>query len=291
MSSWAAGAEIRIVHLEHEIARVSESGTSSPMRIEAASTTLAEAKHWLRPWPYLRGTLGGSGPERVWGRIHEVEEILEGLDGKSQELFNRARDHVRAELPRDLSKWERDYRDAPADQKDQIARYMIERSHEAAATKWATQRNQQRGIIWISLILLGMAVLAMVLQSLTTNRFLPAPQDDLDIDPGITLVIVMAFGALGGILSGLVALYLGQNQLENTRWLDLRPALILAKAAFGIWAAVVGAAAVGTELIVGNYQSLPALVLIALVFGYGQQAVTTFLDQRAASLLKPEAIK
>ena len=46
-----------------------------------------------------------------------------------------------------------------------------------------------------------------------------------------------------------------------------------------------GVLAVGTNLIVGVYTSLASVLLLAFIFGYAQQAVTRFIDRKAADVL------
>jgi hypothetical protein len=44
--------------------------------------------------------------------------------------------------------------------------------------------------------------------------------------------------------------------------------------------------AVGTGLIVGKYLSLPAVLLLALIFGYGQKSVAKLLERKATDLIE-----
>jgi hypothetical protein len=95
----------------------------------------------------------------------------------------------------------------------------------------------------------------------------------------------MIFGMLGGALSALLSLYITDKQFTNTMWFDPRPALTLVKVSVGLWSAVVGVLAVGTGLVVGVYTSVASVLLLAVLFGYGQQALTKFMDRKVEDLI------
>ncbi len=62
------------------------------------------------------------------------------------------------------------------------------------------------------------------------------------------------------------------------------PLLVAAKLVMGIWTAVTGIVAVGSGLLVGADTSVASALLLAFIFGYGQQAVTGLLDRKVAEL-------
>jgi ribose/xylose/arabinose/galactoside ABC-type transport system permease subunit len=57
----------------------------------------------------------------------------------------------------------------------------------------------------------------------------------------------------------------------------------------GIYSAMIGVLAVGTGELVGGYGSVASVLLLAFIFGYGQQALTTFIDRKVASTVKDKA--
>jgi hypothetical protein len=291
MASWTADAKVRIHHLKDEIDRVSQSGQAPNPRLTAASVTLEEAESHLAGAPRAKDALSGSGPKIVWGMLHEVEETIDDLDQDVGRLHREAIGHLKRESAADKDAWERKYARARRASRARMARAVIHEAHIAAEDKHTSELNQRRGISVFSSVLIGVAIAVVVLQVFTPAPFLPAPQDAPDVSGASILLLVMLFGCLGGLLSGLVALYLAPTDLDNTRWFDPKPTLVYAKASVGLWTAVIGVAAVGTGVIVGIYQNLAALLLLALMFGYSQQAVTTFIDKRAASMLEAEESK
>lgn len=52
----------------------------------------------------------------------------------------------------------------------------------------------------------------------------------------------------------------------------------------GVWTGTFGVIAVGTGVIDGTYGSLSSMLLLATIFGFGQETVTAFIDKRAAGL-------
>jgi hypothetical protein len=56
------------------------------------------------------------------------------------------------------------------------------------------------------------------------------------------------------------------------------------KVALGLWTALIGILAVASGVLVGVYSSGASALFLAFLFGYGQQAVTTFIDKRVADL-------
>lgn len=58
------------------------------------------------------------------------------------------------------------------------------------------------------------------------------------------------------------------------------------KVVLGVWMAVIGILAGGTGVIVGVYVSVASALLLSFLFGYGQQAVTRFLDERVVTMLQ-----
>ena len=98
----------------------------------------------------------------------------------------------------------------------------------------------------------------------------------------------MIFGMISGTLSSLFSLYIGKTRLMDTLWFDPRPGLTFVKMAVGLWAAFLGVLAVATEAIVGIYTSIGSVILLAMIFGYSQQAVTAFMDRKVASMLSEE---
>jgi hypothetical protein len=94
----------------------------------------------------------------------------------------------------------------------------------------------------------------------------------------------MVFGMIGALLSLVVHLYREERpQGPATHG----PRLATMKCAGGVCTACVGVVAV-TAAPVAVYDSVPAVLLLALAFGCAQDEVTNSLDKRAGSLLPSE---
>jgi hypothetical protein len=150
-----------------------------------------------------------------------------------------------------------------------------------------SERNQQRGILGIGAGLFLAAIVTVVVQAAVPggDRLIPLPSNGATMPSWALLAVVMLFGVLGGSMSALFSLYITDQVITNTLWFDPRPGLSLVKAVIGLWTAIVGILAVGTGVVVGIYTSLPAVLLLAFLFGYGQQAVTRFIDRKVVALV------
>lgn len=229
--------------------------------------------------------LTGDAPADVWTRLHEIEDELNDFCTDLALLTQQAELHLanepsarkRATATEELTRLTGD----PALVR---ARLLVRESHARSRRTHDTERSTQRGAVVISLVLLAMALVTWVVQIRSTTYFVPAPGDST-IGPATLLVLLMGSGALGALLSALTHLYLGSRRVSDTTWFDPRPGLTCAKVGLGVWAAVLGSMAVGSELLVGEYSSVPAAIMLATAFGYSQQALTKFLDQKASGLV------
>ncbi len=125
-----------------------------------------------------------------------------------------------------------------------------------------------------------------MLQVGTKSAFLDHPSEGTGVSNVALLTLIMLFGSLGGLVSAFVSLYVTDKGFRDTLWFDPRPMLTAAKVALGLWTAVVGILAVGSGLLVGTYTTLASALLLAFLFGYGQQAMTGFLDRKVGKLVE-----
>ena len=276
MRAWVEEVVARINHLELELTKVK---SVDPDVASDCKSKLDEVKAGVGPPSYSLKV------NMAWLLLHDVEEAIDDLEQNVQRLYLRAREHSRSELPSKVAEWEKEYAGFLTDnERRESSRHMIHLAHEAAAAKYPSQRKRQRGILSISGVLLLVAASVLFLQGLSAESFLPPPPGSA-LEGVLLVLFVMIFGIAGGLLSGLIALYLSPNPLDNTRWFDPKPALVFAKASLGAWTAFIGVAAVGTGVVVGVYASLESVLLLSIVFGYGQQAITKFLDERAGEMV------
>jgi hypothetical protein len=155
--------------------------------------------------------------------------------------------------------------------------------------KFDSARKTRIGLSWCAAALTAFAAVAVLAQSRTSEAFVPLPESS-KVAPTLFLALLMGAGALGGMLSALFSLYLTKD-VEDTSWFDPRPALALTKVAVGAWASVIAAVAVGTGVLVGQFTSVPAALLIGVAFGYAQQALTGILDRHTAGLTEDTSKK
>jgi hypothetical protein len=233
--------------------------------------------------------------DRGWPRVHSLEERVNARDSRLAFLAKQAADHLTSETNAAArrsakSEFEKLRRASEADPDDTMkrdcalerARSLIKESHSRSRVKFDSARKTGAGLRWCAAVLMLFGVAAVVGQSLTRELFVPRPEGS-DINSTLFLGLLLATGALGGMLSALFSLYL-TKKVEDTSWFDPRPTLAWTKVALGAWASVIAAAAVGTGVLVGKYTSVPAALLIGVAFGYSQQLFTGILDKHAAGL-------
>lgn len=104
-----------------------------------------------------------------------------------------------------------------------------------------------------------------------------------DVSRWALLILVMAFGAVGGLITGIPALA-ALPSVNSPFNFPMQQAFL--KLALGSLTAVVGVIVTGSAGVTTGYASMQALAGVALVFGAAQQAVTQFLDKRADQILQ-----
>jgi uncharacterized membrane protein len=100
------------------------------------------------------------------------------------------------------------------------------------------------------------------------------------------LLVVMVFGCLGAFLTAIPAL----TQVPRTRSpfnVPLQQTLL--KLVLGALTGVVGVMIVGSGIVSAGLESVASMLVLAVVFGAGQQAVTRFVDQYAKTVLTTKA--
>ena len=229
----------------------------------------------------------GSAVQDVWMRLHWIEEHEDALRADTDDVVRAAQAHVEQDVSarKRLDDELRTAHDDPA-LTHAVALGAIRRVHRQDHQKHIDERQRNRAmVVFTGLLGLG-AVLMLVLQA---SAFADTPF--LVIPPGATiggtplLALVVLFGAVGGLISALVSLYLTTKVVDGTMWFDPRPAMSAVKVVLGAWTAFLGVLMVGTGLVVGVYTSVPSAIILAVLFGYGQQAVTgVLLDRNVGKL-------
>lgn len=238
-------------------------------------------------------SLKGDKVEDTWGELHRIEVGVDAYEPMAA-LLQLVDEHIDQDLPKKRADQIRKLLSSQEGQPQEqrlTALHAIREAHDAAAERHASERNWQRGIVVISAGALLAGPLIVVFQAIfaANGSIVPFPSDRPDVPAAALLALVLFFGVLGGVLGALVTqyrIYEKQQIVTSTLWFDPMPALTLAKVALGMWMAFFGILLVGTGVVVGLYTSIAAMILLAFLFGYGQQAVTQFMDKKVASMLE-----
>lgn len=294
MTGWTTLARERADLLEEQILDL-RAARADQERLDALRGKLAEVRTHHIDTPDRLAWLTGNAINESWSELHRIEERIDELtpDARVEDLMQDAERHVEQEVPGKRAVELRRKLAAPpvtAAGRRRSAVAVIRDVHGAAEERHESERNQQRGILYIAAGLFAAAALTIVVQALlpATDRIIPLPGNGATMEGWALLALVMLFGMLGGALSALVSLYMTGKKLTNTLWFDPRPALCLVKVTVGLWTAVLGVLAVATGAIVGIYTSLASVLLLAFLFGYAQQAVTRFIDRKVADIIGTE---
>lgn len=232
----------------------------------------------------------GTRVQDVWMRLHTIEEGIEASRSDFRTAVRHARSHVQGDAAATRSLNE-ELGLAQGDlEMRAIAVDAVRRAHRKSHQKHIDERQRNRAMVaFAATLALGVGV-ALLLQAYTfeTTSFLVMPKDETSIGSTALLALVLGFGALGGFISALVSLYLTSKSVDDTMWFDPRPTLVAIKLSLGAWTAFLGVLMVGTGLIVGVYSTVPSAIILAFLFGYGQQAVTGVLLDRHVGKLSEE---
>lgn len=256
-----------------------------PRKIRDVRRNHIEAPHGIADW------LTGNSVNESWSELHRIEESIDSLEPLLAVVVSRADTEVAAELPAKRAQALRatfhDSKLQPLERRLN-ALEAIREAHHAAEARHDSERNQREGMMLIGAGLLLGAVTLLVLQAtaLRNEVLLPKPSEGTSLSAWGLMALVMLLGALGGGVSSLISLYVAARKFPDTMWFDPRPALTFVKVVLGIWLAVIGVLAVGSGVVVGVYVSVGSTMLLSFMFGYGQQAVTKFLDQRVIAMLQ-----
>lgn len=286
---WVPTAEDRIEELRGEVERLrcDNLPNGSP---RDANRLIDRVDRELRQ---LRVELSDSStpqPEKVWGTLHTLEEDLD-LMVEEDVLVARALEHARSSLTaKDAARAVKMLESPALDAATRVrrARELIHTSHEASAQVHGSERNWFHGVAFAAVMLLISSATLFLFELVFDIRLITvaAVAGAGTPRPSVMLGLVMLAGAVGALLSGTIALYVRRRPAQdNTYWFDPTRRLLLLKVALGPLIALAGVALLSATEIVGDYPSTLALFLVALTFGYSQQAVTQALDRHAHDLL------
>lgn len=291
MTGWATLARERADLLDDQISDLQSAGADQG-KLDSLSGKLADVRMQHIDTRDRLAWLTGNAINESWSELHRIEERIDDLtpDAYVDELVQDAQLHAKQETPGKQAAELKHQLEQPgmaAEKRRRAAVALIREAHGAAEERHESERNQQRGILYIAAGFFVAAVVTIVVQAIMPagDRIIPLPGNGATMAGWALLALVMLFGMLGGALSALVSLYMTGKKLTNTLWFDPRPALSLVKVVMGLWTAVLGVLAVGTGVVVGVYTSLASVLLLAFIFGYAQLAVTRFIDRKVADIV------
>ncbi|MEV8630784.1 hypothetical protein AB0395_03930 [Streptosporangium sp. NPDC051023] len=273
---------------------------------EGIGTHLARAESYARSRHGLRRWLTGHALEGAWSNVNSATVMLYGVL-PTAELCGRVTEVVaigRAYLPGDDPRLVQLQARLAAGDLGEHDRPLMQSVLRAAYTAQALETGRVRsfrnlllgGVVTLTLIVLGVVVVGAIWPDavpmcgnqavVQTQGLMPAqicPTGGLRPSHG-DVPLVALIGILGAALS--TAASLSTRSELSTRY-SLAVAQNLLKAPAGVATAILGLLILNSGFVPGfsGLGSQPAILVWAMVFGYGQQIVTRFVDQRADNLL------
>ncbi|WP_142282797.1 hypothetical protein [Mycobacterium aquaticum] len=236
----------------------------------------------------------GTEIERAWSRLREVEERMVGLvDGATLPVYAaRAAQRGHAYL---------DYADPQLAQLDKLCAQsdppeaelrsataeVLRAAHAKADHANREARYLRNRLLIASVFCVVFSAAIVVAQAAAPTLNFVVPHDDWHASAWGCLVVVMLFGAVGALFTAIPAV---SRIPTNVGPFNLPLQQGLLKIAFGPLVAVVGLALLGNGIgPMKPPQTVPDLLLMAVIFGAGQHAVTRYVDKRAGQILTAAA--
>lgn len=273
---------------------------SDPQEGPTASPHFYQLKHTRRPmW---------TEPDLAWQELHEAEEAL---------LRVATNDYVMAQATNILGRLHEGGSDAadPREAQWTTVANRVQSLPAAAPISLADREQLRQALAYVNdasdraqrgtksyrstlvsiALLASVALLVVAIASVldpkdfpTCGPSAPGSQTTVCFNGGVEarpwdMAMLLVAGGLGGLMSALA--FLGKiNTLENPYRLQLIQLAI--KFPVGSITALAGIAALQSSALT-SLKPVPGtqLLLYAIVFGFGQQAITTWLDNKASSVL------
>lgn len=295
-ATWRQSVQRRLTMLYDDLARLEGRPLADSQRTELdvlMNTYLHDADVASRARVGPGKWWCGTEVERAWARLREVEERTVGLLPES-DLLDRAVDaaaagafYLKADDARLLalngarSAAATDSRELPH-VRGAMRSVLIAAHAEADRANQAARYLRNRLLLVSGLGALIGTLLVLAQWWLPGDPFLTAPTI-WHRQAWVFLLVVMLFGAVGALFTAVPAMSKVPADFSPFN-LPLQQALL--KLVIGPLTAVVGLAILSNgDLGGGPPTTWPALLLVSVVFGAGQQAVTTYVDQRAKAVL------
>jgi hypothetical protein len=164
-----------------------------------------------------------------------------------------------------------------------VIRSVLDATYDRDLTFQHDSRAFRNRLIVTSLLVVTAAGVLVLLQwRLPGGGLLDRPSAAADVPRWALMLVVITFGAVGGLLVSIPALA-AIPRAPSPYNFPLQQAIL--KVTAGALTGLVGVIVIGSSGVTNGFSSLEALVGTAVVFGASQQAVTQFLDKRAQQII------
>jgi len=295
---WRQAVQRRRTMVEDDLGRLDLPEDESAERDHLVGVLLADANKASQAKVGLRKWWWGTEVERAWARLREVEERSVDLvpEDELAALAADASAHASFYLQGDdkrvlhldglrLAMAKKEAVAAPALRAAIVN--VLRGAHARADSLNQEARALRNRLVLSSGISITFAAMLLLAQVFAEADFIAPVGSGWAGRRWTFLALVMLFGGVGALFTAIPAMSKVPSDFSPFN-LPLQQAVL--KIAFGPLAAVVGLAALNAEAFqVKPPDTLSGILLIAIVFGAGQQAVTGFVDRRAKDVLKAAA--
>jgi hypothetical protein len=173
-----------------------------------------------------------------------------------------------------------------------LAESVLREAHQRSDESHRSVRAFRNRLVLVGLLLLvattGLIAMQAIWAEFPLIGFqLPQVTAEAGLQPWVWLLLVAVFGGVGGLWAA-ANLWMTVPRDPSPYNLPIQQGML--KIPAGAFVAVVGLMLIGGGVIQGiTLDAAPAALAVAVVFGYSQQLLTTFLDRRASAILEPEA--
>lgn len=272
--------ELRRVRAEAPIANIQE------MLDEAHKAAIAPVN--VRKWWW------GTEVERAWAHLREAEErILEYLPDDEAGLEDEALAHAKTLLPGDDRRIlalqqivEGKSTHASAAARRQVVVEAVKAAHAKSDQNNQEARFFRNRLLFASIFCAVFAAGLLVVQSRFPKAEFVQPPTDLNGSSAWTVLgLAMLLGCLGSLITAIPALSKVPSDFSPFN-LPLQQAFL--KIAVGALTSVIGLVIVASQTTDVTFDNrLAGFIILAIVFGAAQQAITKYVDSRATEILSP----
>ncbi len=299
---WRAVVERRRGRLLNELGRLDGLTAAQLRERDALRAQLDDAGHAARCRVGPAMWWWGTQIERAWARLHEVEERIVDLvpvaelEGRAAAAAVHATGHLPADDQRLLRLQGLSVQVVAGTSAAEVLRPAIvdvlRAVHDRTDVDNVEARYLRNRLLFASTLCLLVAGLVLLIQWRLAAHAFTTPTDGLTERPTTYLFLVMTFGAIGALLTAIPTMTQIRSDFSPFN-LPLQQAVL--KLTFAPIVALVGFAIVNTlqttDVISSDVVSIavpttiPAVFVLAVVFGAAQHIVTRSVDRRANQVL------